>query len=779
LVCLSALAMLCVTHARQLSAQPIDAPATDPAVTDPASSPATPTVELQQAPNRIRQQLAQLEALSANNQPADPDQAEAQWIEAIELLETILSDPQSQQTVIQVGPDRFVSLANYCHIKLSQMPAGALRIYRDAVDAAAEQQYERAVAARDEAALSELVDQAFCSGWGDDALLALADMALERGDFVSARRHCRRIAPLLSDPAGRSLDWTLHDIDLDQHAAEVLRRLHAAHARAADEGATGEGGTGEWLVYPDTDLPIHAVLARMISASIRERAFQRAATELKLLRQLAPHATGRIAGRETPLAQTLSQTLAAQLDEATPSPTAWSNETQTVGPLVGRLWPEPWRLAEPPPPPAYLARSYGATLAAPAARLCRPVPWRRAVLFRDGATLRALDLASGKPAITKNGQLHTASPQLATPGRRSPAMIQRGIFFSPSPRSVVASPITDPVTIEGDAMYVRLPGEESSSDDARGTGLHIVGRDLVRENLTVLDLSPPSSPWAFGSPPLVARGRLFVALVADDVRPRVAVACYSQATGRPLWQTTIGSGPPPAGFQRSTAPQPRLTLVADGICVNTNFGAIAMLNQRRGSLEWVKRYATQSAQTLGSNAQANSHASSCLASNGRLYAAPDDAVHLLALDGLTGQTLWQQERPAADVTLLGVVGRTLVASGQRLTGLDTETGATRYHWPDSPKAGLRGMGVGCVAGTEVFWPTRNRLFALDALDAAQTRESIDIADLGGAGATVTPAAGCLIVAGTRAVTVLGPAHRQHESDATQLSASNPFSLDRE
>ena len=752
-VCLLALATPCPTGAQSTDTEP---------------ARAAPVVELQQPPNRIRRQLAQLDALTA----------EKQWTEVVELISALLDDPLSRQSVLPVlndkygsngknvssdkrAAERYVSLANFCHLKLSQLPPEALRFYRDSVDSAVRQQFQRAVRSRDEVELEEIIDQSFCSSWGDDALLALGDIALERGDFTAARHHWRRISPILSEPTGRPLDWALHGVDVDLHAGQVVERLQNAKPAS------------DWLFYPDTNLDVQRLLARLATASIRQRELDRAAIELRLLRAIAPDATGRLAGRDVVLHDAIAKQLALAVEK-------WADQSDRagkVGPLVGRLWPQPFALTQPPPPPVYATRGPVGLPSAPPTELCESVVWRRSVLFRDGPTLRALDLITGEPAITRNGQLHSSPMLLAAPGRRSPALVQRGIFFQPSPRLRMAVPLTESPTLLGDKMYVRLHSDEENSGANRQTQLHLVGRDLARENLTILDIRPPKPPWRFGSPPAVGGGRLYVALVADDVRPRVAVACYSQATGRSLWRTTIGSGQPPVGFLRAASPQPRLTLAASGVYVNTNFGALAKLDRRQGAVDWIKLYepapANSSAGRATNSALGAASVASCLTHRGRVYAAPDDAGLILALDGLTGQTLWRREIPAGGAALMGVVGSTLVTGGQSLAGFDIDTGQVRYRWPESSKAGLRGMGMGCIAANEVFWPTRNRLFVFDAQTAAQTRESFDIADLGGAGANVTPAAGCLVVAGTRAMTVLGPINRQQPADTPQLSAIQP------
>ncbi|HEX5470498.1 MAG TPA: hypothetical protein VFW73_01365, partial [Lacipirellulaceae bacterium] len=78
----------------------------------------------------------------------------------------------------------------------------------------------------------------------------------------------------------------------------------------------------------------------------------------------------------------------------------------------------------------------------------------------------------------------------------------------------------------------------------------------------------------------------------------------------------------------------------------------------------------------------------------------------------------------------------------------------KWVWPQSTHAGIRGMGRGVVAGNEIFWPTRHRVYTLDANTGAQTRSPIDLAPLAG-GANLVAADGRLVVAGYDKLMVLG------------------------
>ena len=192
---------------------------------------------------------------------------------------------------------RICRSAAYCQLELSRFPADGLAAYRRREDAMAEKWYRDGLAARDPALLGRVVDEAFCSSWGDDALMALGELALERADYAGARRAWQAISPQLRDPLGRPEWVALADVDLAAHWSQVAQRWQERSAPP------------DWLAYPDTNLDLADVRARLILVSIREGDFDRAKLELEVFRRLHPQATGRLAGEEGPYAAVLERLL--------------------------------------------------------------------------------------------------------------------------------------------------------------------------------------------------------------------------------------------------------------------------------------------------------------------------------------------------------------------------------------------------------------------------------------------------------------------------------------
>ncbi len=202
-----------------------------------------------------------------------------------------------------------------------------------------------------------------------------------------------------------------------------------------------------------------------------------------------------------------------------------------------------------------------------------------------------------------------------------------------------------------------------------------------------------------------------------------------------------------------------MTLVGNRIYFNTNLGLVAALNADNGDVCWISRYDRLAGKTFSAGPASPLHfdrdPAPCVFYDGLVVVAPSDTPTIFALDAETGKMVWQQDRLPDALQLLGVVANHLIVSGDRLASVDVSSGTVNWVWPESAHAGIRGMGRGVVAGNEVFWPTRHRIYVLDAKTGAQTRSPIDLAPLAG-GANLAAADGRLVVAGYDKLMVFGP-----------------------
>jgi outer membrane protein assembly factor BamB len=245
----------------------------------------------------------------------------------------------------------------------------------------------------------------------------------------------------------------------------------------------------------------------------------------------------------------------------------------------------------------------------------------------------------------------------------------------------------------------------------------------------------------------------------SDITPHADVACFDAATGVRQWRTAVGAADTIAGGAADEITHNLLTLVENRIYFNTNLGLVAALDADSGDICWISRYDRLAGKTFTLGAAVPLHfdrdPSPCVYHDGLVFVAPADAPTIFALDSNTGKVVWQQDQLPDALQLLGVVEKHLIASGERIAALDISSGHVDWAWPESDHAGIRGMGRGVLAGGEVFWSTRNEIFAIDSKTGGQTRPPIILSPLAG-GANLVASQGRLIIAGYDKLMVLGP-----------------------
>jgi outer membrane protein assembly factor BamB len=243
----------------------------------------------------------------------------------------------------------------------------------------------------------------------------------------------------------------------------------------------------------------------------------------------------------------------------------------------------------------------------------------------------------------------------------------------------------------------------------------------------------------------------------SDVKPQFFVACFDAATGRRLWRTSIAAADTPGSGRGDEITHNLLTLVGDRVFINTNLGVVAALSTEAGRIAWLRRY-DRAAGSLREPLPLcfDRDPSPCVFDRGILFAAPSDAPSVFALDADTGATIWTTDQLADTVNLLGVVDGNLIATGNRLAAVDGRTGSVRFVWPESATAGIRGFGRGAIVGRKVFWPSRDKIYVVDAATGQQTREPIDMMAYTKSGANLVAANGYLLLATHDELVALGP-----------------------
>ncbi|NQT54313.1 PQQ-binding-like beta-propeller repeat protein, partial [bacterium] len=187
--------------------------------------------------------------------------AAGQWREAIDAYQRVVefSPPAATQPVASAVPGAAVWLPiqqvaarELCR----SLDARGLALYREAHDAPARREFERALAARDRQGLRQVAARYLATSSGDDALAALGSLAFERGHFVSALAAWRTLLEHCPEPgvsvvAVKARVWACLRALGRTHEADALRReLLADHPQATLRAGGREVAVAEFLAAP-------------------------------------------------------------------------------------------------------------------------------------------------------------------------------------------------------------------------------------------------------------------------------------------------------------------------------------------------------------------------------------------------------------------------------------------------------------------------------------------------------------------------------------------------
>jgi outer membrane protein assembly factor BamB len=309
----------------------------------------------------------------------------------------------------------------------------------------------------------------------------------------------------------------------------------------------------------------------------------------------------------------------------------------------------------------------------------------------------------------------------------------------------------------------------------------IVGLDLAAEGrlLPGFPLEVEDRRWAFEGSPVCDGDNLYVAMRrTDEGSPQSAcyVACFDAMTGARRWRRMLCESSTVSQANTDEISHILLTLSEGSLYCNTNLGVVAALAPDDGSLRWVVEYPRCSfpATDLESD---HLHffrdLNPCVVHQGVVLAAPTDSDHILAIDAMTGQTLWQTPHPRADdvMHLLGVGHGNLIASGDYLYWFDVATGRQvgqfpqqRSESPGAARADPPGFGRGVLAGDYVYWPTRESIYVFEQRTRRVDRgwepigvREIELTHRGATGGNLVIAGGVLLIAAGDRLVAFGEA----------------------
>ncbi|MCA9219967.1 MAG: PQQ-binding-like beta-propeller repeat protein, partial [Planctomycetales bacterium] len=718
--------------------------------------------------------------------------ADQQWDEAVETLRRLMENEGDRMIAAdgQVRHEpgdfvRYVSLRRFCQMRLARMHGEfpeALALYRRRVDPLAERWLTEARAGADASQLARIVREMFVSSFGDDALYSLGELALEQGDFALARDCWMRISPRfytpeLADPpipipSARPWWPALKGADLND--ADRYGPFLAEDAAAS--------APPQRLIYPDTDLNLADVWARLVLVSIIEGSPDRASVELELLRRWWPEARGRIGGREGLYLDLLSAML-EQSRTWPPLPTdPWwptfagnDRRNRVAGDTAGTELRPLWR--------APLARltaeseivGEGRPRVAESADALlpyHPVVSNGVVFVNEFTRVRAFDLVSGQPWPAESMRAGIFDTKVEP----AEAVTMRGNFVG-VPRSTL--------TLSGDRLYARMgspiTGRAQPEEVLLEQRSFLVGLDLAAEGRLL-----PGFPlrladaewrnWEFEGSPLADSAFIYVVMRhRDNVNAKLHVVCFEAKTGAIRWRSPLIVAADSLGHgTRDELTHTLLSRDHHRLYVNTNLGVIACLNIENGDLQWVTRYPRASFRTLDPD-DSDRHffrdLNPCVVHRDLVIAAPTDCNRIFALHALSGQLIWatESERAVDAVHLLGVGQEHLIVSGDYLYWFDVDTGRPVGQFPPPgvnvegyARPDPRGYGRGVLAGDEVYFPTTDGIYVFaqrtkhgDRGWDPQQLHMLDLTQLSATGGNLMIAGDKLIIATPDEIVCLG------------------------
>ncbi|WLD14422.1 PQQ-binding-like beta-propeller repeat protein [Planctellipticum variicoloris] len=640
--------------------------------------------------------------------------AAGRWQDALEILQQLTETHSAALTQIRAGEAGgtawYANVATRANILLARLPADARADYRARLDPLAREWFAEWEVTRREAALQRILRTAFLSSYGDDALWALGEAAWDRGEFATARRLWTQLVPLPAEVT-------------DDRFPGVLR-------------------------YPDTDLDLAGVRARLILCSLMLKEPERARREIDRFAIEFPQAEGKLGGQTGSLIELLRQ-MSESL--GLPQPLPWSGDFATFGGSMSRQWiaGELPDLAT-PTWSAELRRNslplwFRQVLQRDGGPLAyHPVIWRDLVLVADEGSISAWNLLTGEPAWSTEGNLRPEIYPAVPEDRES----------TPDRPSLGLPHYT--LTIDDGRLYARMgwPVTSPSRRELRPLISTLVCLNLEQgqgqlEWMVSSEELPADGgpPWSWEGTPVVEQGRVFAVACRRRPQLELAVVCVEPAEGRVEWMRPVCTGRPQAEEDFNRISHLLLSAAEGRLFLSTDAGVILSLDATDGRLDWAVTYETATEPGGFRQSMPGFSLLPCVVHDGRVYAAPNDSDRILCLEAATGRTIWNQAMPERIRSLLGVghalTHDVLITSGRSLWAFDVRTG--KPVWRDHSDE--RGYGEGVLCGEQVLWPTREALLIFDqATGQLRRRIELDNPDAPGTGGNLAVAPGWIVVA---------------------------------
>jgi outer membrane protein assembly factor BamB len=633
-------------------------------------------------------------ATAARLQAARDLEAKNDWDAAVDEYTSILAD--AGDDLVPLSNGHYLQARLVCQNRIAALPPEALALYRKRADIPAKKLYEAGAAERDPRVLRRVVDEAFCSRPAESALDLLGEIAFEQGRPEVAEHWWRMLA-----------------------------------VPASQEGNSGKPPAGLDLLYPDPQGDKARYRAKQLLARVF-RGDPSMTLELKAFRALHPKSEGLLAGRKGNFGEIL-RSLAEQPDLKEPP------RPEDVWPTVAgdfsrsRVLPSPpdrnWlsRLCEDEPiqfdlakrklikpdntaPPEALAKGNPPRLSDARALAFYPVLFDHKVAVADAYGVTIYDPLSG--------EVHDWSPKHGALGQARQ-----------EPKLPARADLRWTLTVNGRRLYARLGAE--SFDPAKK-------QKQEPSSLVCLEWLPEKKKldfcWrvsaheldkeqtAFEGSPVVADGRVYIALTRLDDKASTFIACLDAVTGAVRWRQDL------CECSSVDAKHPRfrhhlLTLAGSSIIYATHTGVIAALDADTGKRLWAVRYPSRGLM-IDATTPSPRDLTPCVYAAGRVFVAPADSNHLFCLDVGTGRTLWVRDQLEI-VHLLGVAeGKllfdTIKGRMKLVRAVQVSDGVDEWNTELAP------FGRGLIVGDMVLYPTPKGVRVLNVSDGQSAIDRLNI-----------------------------------------------------
>ncbi|MEZ6090799.1 MAG: PQQ-binding-like beta-propeller repeat protein [Pirellulaceae bacterium] len=566
--------------------------------------------------------------------------------------------------------------------------------YRKRIDPIARVAFEAARQTKSLTDAQRVADAFLATSYGDDALLLVADLAMERGWVEVARGAITRI--------DRRLQATgIGNGTVDQVPAVPWNHLLAATAAPVDQVAVQVSRPDVGLAfgtYVGSDLPLPRVALRIPYASLLNQETERAANELALCRALFSYNEDDsfVAMLQKRIDRSEGTSNRRELPSKLDHFPRWTVDLQSTSPT------DPFRSAN----VAAMSPSFLPTL------------WKKRVIVQDVNHIVAFDLQTGKPWPT----LDQVDVKLFDSGQPADQWLPpANLPADGAPQFSLQVDQNRLMARLGPAVSGWLPVVNKSPESASSIAVF----DLSIEG-GLLDAYPRSldaprwEGYEFEGTPTLVGDRIFCGITRREGSLLTSrVVCLDTRSAAVLWaspELTTGTMLSDRAVNRVT--HARVVHRQGMLFYQAALGVVVSLDAETGQPRWLVRYPRgdddDSPYHNSVATTSRRDGSPVLLDGQQAIAAPADSDRIFSLDSTTGRPLWvtAPERAINVQYLLGTTSTHLIVSGQQLYWIDKLRGTVDRAFPGGRSHATVGgsvtrgsAGRGIVDDEQIYWPT--------------------------------------------------------------------------